>query len=154
MNGLLAIDLFSAECFFAAEAKADALVVARYVFELATDLQTRGYGKVCLYLDRNPTHLKRMQTEYARLSAGLTIQLRFVHFSPYSPGLNPVEYAIHWIRQRHLHHADRSQCLTQVKARLLALVNHQQVFSQEQLVNILAHIESLVVAKQNNNHSP
>jgi transposase len=128
--------------------------VARYVFELATDLQARGYRQVSLYLDRNPTHLKRMQTEYARLSAALTIELRFVHFSPYSPGLNPVEYAIHWLRQRHLHHADRSQCLAEVKARLVASVNYQQVFSTEQLVNILVHIEELVIAKQNNNHSP
>lgn len=105
--------------------------------ELAGDLQQRGYEQVSVYLDRNTTHLKRMQNAYANLSKELTIQMQFLHFAAYSPALNPVEYAIHWIRQRNLHQADCRQCLADVKQRLMGLLDHQVVLSQAQLINRL-----------------
>ena len=122
--------------------------------ELAGDLQQRGYEQVSVYLDRNTTHLKRMQTTYANLSKELTIQMHFVHFAAYSPALNPVEYAIHWIRQRSLHQADCGQCLADVKQRLMGLLDHQVVLSQAQLINILVHIEKLIMDKNKHNLSP
>ena len=133
---------------------ADALVVAQYMVELAGDLQQRGYEQVSVYLDCNTTHLKRMQTAYGILSKELTIQMRFVHFAAYSPALNPVEYAIHWIRQHSLHQATCRQCLTEVNQRLTNLLDHQVVLSQVQLVNILVHIEKLVEDKQKHSLSP
>ena len=151
---MLAIDLGSAECFFSATPTADALVVAQYMVELAGDLQQRGYEQVSVYLDRNTTHLNRMQTAYVALSNKLTIQMRFVHFAAYSPALNPVEYAIHWIRQHSLHQANCGQCLAEVNQRLMDLLDHQVVLSQVQLVNILVHIEKLVEDKQKHSLSP
>ena len=122
--------------------------------ELAADLQQRGYRKVSLYLDRNTTHLAKMKTEYARLAKEFSIQVHFIDFAPYSPALNPVEYAIHWIRQHSLHQADCRQCLADVKQRLIDLLTHQVVWSQAQLVNILVHIEKLVNDKQKHVLSP
>ncbi len=122
--------------------------------DLAFDLQQRGYTQVSVYLDRNTTHLVRMQTAYQELSAGLRIQMRFIHFAAYSPALNPVEYVIHWIRQRYLHHANCRQCLAEVKARLMAALDHQVVFSVSQLINLLVHIEKLIVGKQKPHLSP
>ncbi len=150
---MLAIDLESAECFFSATPTADALVVAQYMADLAFDLEKRGYKQVSVYLDRNTTHLVKMQTAYSELSNGLQIQMRFIHFAPYSPALNPVEYVIHWIRQHYLHQADCRQCLLDVQARLMAVLNHQVVLSQNQLVNLLVHIEKLVIDKQKQNLS-
>jgi len=121
--------------------------------DLALDLQQRGYTDVSVYLDRNTTHLVRMQTAYIQLSQGLSIQMRFVHFAPYSPALNPVEYVNPWVRQRYLHQADCRQCLAQVKERLMAVLAHQVVLSQVQLVNLLVYIEKLVVDKQKHNLS-
>ncbi len=144
----------SAECFFSAVPKADALVIAQYMADLALNLQQRGYQHVRVYLDRNTTHLVRMQTAYAELSAGLSIQTRFIHFAAYSPALNPVEYMIHWIRQRYLHHADSRQSLSDVKARLVAALDQQVVLSSDQLVNLLVHIEKLIKDKQKPNLSP
>jgi transposase len=151
---LLAIDVCSAACFFQASPTANASVIAQYMADLATDLQAKGYKRVSLYLDRNSTHLNKMRTEYSELTQSLTIQMRFIHFAPYSPALNPVEYAIHWIRQHSLHQADCGQNLSDVKQRLLALLHRQVVLSKEQLVNILVHIEGLVETKQKANLSP
>lgn len=122
--------------------------------DLALALQQRGYRSVSLYFDRNTTHLTRMRTEYARLSKDLSIQMRFIHLSAYSPALNPVEYVIHWIRQHSLHHASSRQTLDEVKDRLVDLLHHQVVFSKEQLINLLVHIEKLVIDKQKCNLSP
>jgi len=151
---LLGIELVSAEYFFSAVPKADSLVIAQYMTDLALSLQQRGYEQVSVYLDRNTTHLVKMQTAYAELSTGLSIQMRFIHFAAYSPALNPVEYMIHWIRQRYLHNADCRQSLAAVEARLVAAIDQQVIFSSDQLVNLLARIEKLVVDKQKPNLSP
>ena len=122
--------------------------------DLATHFAAGGYQKVSVFLDRNSTHLTKMKDAYAGLTSGLAIEMRFIHFAPYSPALNPVEYLIHWIRQHSLHHADCKQTLAEVKQRLTSLLDHQIVLSQDQLVNILSHIEQLVVAKQKPAFSP
>jgi hypothetical protein len=151
---LLGIELVSAECFFSATPKADALVIAQYMADLALSLQQRGYEQVDVYLDRNTTHLVKMQTAYGELSAGFHIHMRFLHFAAYSPALNPVEYLIHWTRQRYLHHGNCRQWLAEVKARLVAALDEQIVLSSDQLINLLVHIEKLVVDKQKPNLSP
>lgn len=121
--------------------------------ELATELQTHGYEQVTLYLDRNTTHLQKMQTSYHQQTAHLRIQIRFVHFAAYSPALNLVEYAIHWLRQHSLHHACCSQRLAQVNERLAEVVKGG-IFTAEQIINILVHIENLVSDKQKQSLSP
>jgi transposase len=127
--------------------------VAAYLAEVAHQLHAQGYSRVTLFLDRNPTHLQAMQTAYEQLTADLPLRMRFVHFAPYSPTLNLVEYGIHWLRQRYLHQADCGQSLAEVGERLVRGVS-QGIFSTEQIVNILVHIEALVENKQNSNLSP
>ena len=75
-----------------------------------------------------------MRTHFHTLSAGLGLRVEFIHFAPYSPALNPVEYIIHWIRQHSLHQADCRQHLEEVKDQLLTLLDHKVVFTHEQLV--------------------
>ena len=122
--------------------------------DLASHFAAGGYKKVSIFLDRNSTHLTKMKDAYAGLTKGLAIEMRFIHFAPYSPALNPVEYLIHWVRQHSLHHADCKQDLAEVKQRLTSLLDRQVVLSKDQLVNILSHIEQLISAKQKTNFSP
>jgi len=143
----------SAECYFSALERANAESVAAYLAQLATELQTQGYEQVTLYLDPDTTHLQKMQISYRQQTAHLAIQMRFVHFAAYSPALNLAEYAIHWLRQHSLHHACCSQRLAQVKERLAAVIKGG-IFTAEQIVNILVHIEQLVSDKQKQNLSP
>ena len=122
--------------------------------DLAGHFAAGGYKKVSIFLDRNSTHLTKMKDAYAGLTKGLAIETRFIHFAPYSPGLNPVAYLIHWVGQHSLHHADCKQDLADVKQRLTSLLDRQVVLSKDQLVNILSHIEQLISAKQKTNFSP
>lgn len=134
--------------------QADAGVVAQYMYRLGASYAEKGYEHLTLYLDRNPTHLTKMQTHFKALSADLPIQVEFIHFAPYSPWLNPVEYLIHWIRQRWLHHAPCSQVLEVVKERLVGALPQQVVFSFDKLVGVLIHIEQIVLTNQKSNLSP
>ena len=100
--------------------------------ELAQTLQAQGYSRVGLFLDRNPTHLRAMQSEYEQLTASLVLRMRFVHFAPYSPVLNLVEYGIHWLRETYLHQADCGQSLSEVRTRLEVGVD-RGFFNSEQI---------------------
>lgn len=146
--------MFSTECFFSALAQANAVSVAEYMADLARYYQGLGYVKLIIFLDRNSTHLLKMRTHYQELSSGFSLTVEFVHFAPYSPALNPVEYLIHWIRQHSLHQADCKQTLVEVKQRLISLLDHKSIFSFDQVVNILLHVEKLIGDKQKTNLSP
>jgi hypothetical protein len=152
-NGLLAIELITAACFFAAQARTTAESVAAYLADLSRDLQALGYEQVTLYLARNSTHRAKMQQQYAALTADLPIKMRFVHFAAYSPALNVVEYGIHWFRPHSLHHQSCHQRLVEVEDRLAGVVK-QGIFTPEQIINILSHIEGLFSDKQNKGLSP
>lgn len=146
--------MFSTECFFSALAQANAVSIAEYMADLARYYQELGYVKLVVFLDRNSTHLLKMRTQYQKLSSGFSVAVEFVHFATYSPALNPVEYLIHWVRQHSLHQADCKQTLAEVKQRLVSLLDHKSIFSFDQVVNILSHIERLVEGKQKVNLSP
>ena len=85
-----------------------------------------------------------MQNIFKELTANLEIDVKFHLIAPYSPKLNLVEYAIHWIRQEVLHHSDYKTSLAKFEALIKECCN-QKIFSKEQIINILDHIESLVI---------
>lgn len=93
-----------------------------------------------------------MQTFFDKLASGLTIKVRFHLMAAYSPKLNLVEYAIHLIRQQVLHHADCQKSLCHFEAAIQQICHNQKLLSKEQIVNLLEHIESLVL--QFANQSP
>lgn len=94
-----------------------------------------------------------MQASYHQPTTHLKIQMRFVHFSAYSPALNLVAYAIHWLGQHRLPHSCCSQRLAPVKERLAEVVKGG-IFTAEQIINLLVHIENLVSDKQKKSLSP
>ena len=85
-----------------------------------------------------------MQTLFADLTGNLTINVKFHLMAPYSPKLNLVEYAIHLIRQKVLHHADCKTSLAQFESYVKELCENQNLLSKEQIINILTHIENLI----------
>jgi len=111
---------------------------------LATDYQAKGFEKVEIFLDRNSTHKTKMQNLLVTLTTQLTITIKFHLMAPYSPKLNLVEYAIHLILQKVLHHAHYKTSLVQLEKLVKALCDNQEVVTKQQIINILVHIESLV----------
>lgn len=138
------MDLFTAEFFFRASPVAKSQQIAEYFADLATRYQAQGYDRLDVFLDRNTTHKTKMQTVYASLTAELHIQVKFHLMAPYSPALNLVEYAIHLIRVKALHHADWKKSLPEFEAHIKELCDDQKILTKEKIINILVHIESLV----------
>jgi hypothetical protein len=85
-----------------------------------------------------------MQTQVAEATTALATQVRFHLMPAYSPKLNIVEYAIHLIRLRVLHHADCRASLAEFQERVKAACENGAILSKEQIINILGYIESLV----------
>jgi hypothetical protein len=108
-------------------------------------LQSQAYQQGHFFLDNNTTHLSKMQVLFQQQSKGLRLQVTFHYFPKYSPKLNIVEYFIHLIRQKWLHHSDYKQRLETIEKKLAEQL-HQRVFlPKENMVNILQHIHDLVV---------
>lgn len=140
----MSIDLFSADCIFSANKKAKSQEIAQYFADLASAYQDKGYEKLEVFLDRNPTHKSKMRGVFDNLTTHLTIKVNFHLMAAYSPKLNLVEYAIHLIRQKILHHADCKTNLAQFESYINELCDNQKLLNKEQITNILEHIESLV----------
>ena len=86
-----------------------------------------------------------MRCLFQQQTAQLTLKVTFHYFPTYSPKLNVVEYLIHLIRQQWLHHADYQQRLETVEKKLAQYLHQQVWLPQEKIVNILQHIQNLVL---------
>ena len=129
---------------FRAEKVAKSAEIAKYFADLALNCQEKGYTKLVIFLDRNPTHRSKMQTLFAELTQSLDIETDFRLMASYSPKLNLAEYAIHLIRQKILHHADCKLDLAEFENRIKTACERGEILTKEQIINILVHIESLV----------
>lgn len=141
---MLAVELFSGECFFAAQKVARSQQVAQYFADVCVLLEQRKYRQVHIFLDQSRTHKEKMMNIFKELSRKTAIGVTFHLMATYSPKLNLVEYLIHAVRQRYLHHADCNKTMEQIEDMLLEKLNGQRIFTQEQIINTLAHIEQLV----------
>lgn len=136
--------MFTAEFCFRASPVAKSQQIAQYFADLATLYQAQGYDRLDVFLDRNSAHKAKMQAIFASLTTQLQIQVKFHLMAPYSPALNLVEYAIHLIRVKVLHHADCKKSLPEFETYIKELCDDQKILTKEQIINILEHIESLV----------
>jgi len=135
--------LFTAETHFSSTEKANAETVALYFANLALHYQDKGMKKLVIFLDGNSTHKQKMKTEIALLLQNPTIILEFHYFPPYSPKLNLVEYAIHAIRQKCLHHADSKKSLP-VFLQNIQNFCQNPIFSMDTIHKTIDHIFSLI----------
>jgi DDE superfamily endonuclease len=119
-----------------------------YFAEIIRSYDAQKFVRLDIFLDRNTTHKAKMEGLLAELLAAdtvkTTIEVRFHLMPAYSPKLNLVEYAIHQIRRQALHHADCKHSLSVFVERVKTLCAQGKVFSQEQIINILGYIGSLV----------
>lgn len=118
--------------------------VAQYFADLAKNFQEKGYQVLKVFLDGNSTHKAKMQSIFKELTKALKIETYFYLIPPYSPKLNLVEYIIHLIRQKVLHHADAKKDLNYFETKIKDLCSSQEFLTKSMVVNILAHIETLI----------
>jgi len=148
LNGLLCVDALSGEEFFRLSPGSKTEDVSEYLAELCLDCVELGYTKLCIILDNNPTHKQKMQTQLAAhlqqmgLAEAITVECLYV--PSYSPKLNLVEYVIHLLRLRFLHHLPVGTNLNQIEQQLEQFLASNQFLSAQQVQKTLNFIFSLV----------
>lgn len=113
--------------------------VALSFHNTAIVLEKAGFKKVIFYLDQNPTHKELMKYNLALLPS-LNIQLDFQYLPAYSPKMNVVEYLIHLIRQKKLHHAPHKRNLKAITQELNEFLHLKAPFKPEIIYNIFDHV--------------
>jgi len=148
LNGLLGVDAVSGEEFFRLSPGSKTEDVSEYLAELCLDCVELGYTKLCIILDNNPTHKQKMQAQLALhleqmgLASAITVECLYVPC--YSPKLNLVEYVIHLLRLRFLHHLPLGTTLVQIEQQLAQFFASNQFLSAQQVQKTLNFIFSLV----------
>lgn len=148
LNGLLAVDATSGEEYLALVPHATAEVLALYFYEFALDCHVDGYQHLTVILDNNSTYHDYMRYRlWLRLKAHpalLDFSITFIYTPPYSPNFNLVEYVIHLLRLKLLHHLPCHTSLASVSAKLQDFFSAGTfLMSPSQVNRTLRHIFSL-----------
>lgn len=148
LNGFLCIDALSGEEFLRLSSSSKTEDVSEYLAELCLECVELGYKKLCIILDNNPTHKQKMQAQLAvhlqQMGLANAITVECLYVPPYSPKLNLVEYVIHLLRLRFLHHLPIGTTLNQIEQQLNQFLAFHQFLSAEQVQKTLNFIFSLV----------
>ncbi|NJL39480.1 MAG: IS630 family transposase [Leptolyngbyaceae cyanobacterium SM1_4_3] len=148
LNGLLCVDAHSGEEYCRLRPQAKTEDVSEYLAELCLDSVELGYTRLCIMLDNNPTHKLKMQAQLAvhleQMGLAQSIQVEYLYLPSYSPKLNLVEYVIHLLRLRFLHHLPIGTTLAQIEQQLNQFLASQQFLSPQQVQKTLNFIFSLV----------
>lgn len=148
LNGLLCVDTHSGEEYLRLRPQAKTEDVSEYLAELCLDSVELGYTRLCIILDNNPTHKLKMQAQLAthleQMGLAQSIEVEYLYLPSYSPKLNLVEYVIHLLRLRFLHHLPIGTTLEQIEQQLNQFLDSQQFLSSEQVHKTLNFIFSLV----------
>jgi transposase len=144
---MLCVDAVSGEEFFRLSPGSKTEDVSEYLAELCLDCVELGYDKLCIILDNNPTHKQKIQSQLAlhleQMGLAKSIMLECLYLPSYSPKLNLVEYVIHLLRLKFLHHLPMETTLLQIEQRLVQFLNSHQFLSAEQVQKTLNFIFSL-----------
>jgi hypothetical protein len=149
LNGLLAVDAISGEEFIRLVPTAKTEDMALYLGELCQECVREKIERITIILDNNSTHkdkLRRYLTaELITSDIEDKIAVEFIHTPPYSPDFNLVEYVIHLLRLRLLHHLPVGMTIEQIKMRLETFFEAQQLQSPLQIDRLIQHIYNLVI---------
>lgn len=122
--------------------------ISSYFAEFCQDCMKQGFTKLSVILDNNTTHKQKMrnqlQVRLAELGINSDIEVEFIYTPPYSPDFNLVEYIIHLLRLKVLHHQPMGMTIEQVREKLEKYLQVNHVQTKEQIQKIVAHICSLV----------
>ena len=149
LNGLLAVDAVSGEEFLRLVPTAKTEDLALYFGELCKDCIHERIKHLTIVLDNNSTHKDKLRRYlWAELfTSGIDEQItvEFIYTPPYSPNFNLVEYLIHLLRLRLLHHLPSGTSIEQVEMRLLTFFETQQLQTPIQISNTIQHIYNLIL---------
>jgi DDE superfamily endonuclease len=143
LNGLLAVEAVSGAEFLRLVPIAKTEDVALYFGELCKECIQERIKHLTIILDNNSTHKDKLRRYlWAELfTSGIDEQItvEFVYTPPYSPNFNLVEYLIHSLRLRLLHHLPSGISIEQVEMRLLTFFKTQQLQTPIQISNTIQH---------------
>jgi DDE superfamily endonuclease len=149
LNGLLAVDAVSGEEFLRLIPIVKTEDVALYFGELCQECIQAKIKHLTIILDNNSTHKDKLRRYlWAELfTSGIDEQItvEFVYTPPYSPNFNLVEYLIHLLRLRLLHHLPTGTSIEQVEMRLKTFFETQQLQTPIQISNTIQHIYNLIL---------
>ena len=149
LNGLLAVDAVSGEEFLRLVPIAKTEDVALYFGELCKECIQARIKHLTIILDNNSTHKDKLRRYlWAELfTSGIDEQItvEFVYTPPYSPNFNLVEYLIHLLRLRLLHHLPSGTSIEQVEMKLKTFFEAQQLQTPIQISNTIQHIYNLIL---------
>lgn len=153
LNGLLAIDVESGEEYLWLSSHAQSDDVARYMAHLTEEMDKLGVERLEVVLDQNTTHKQKMQQlfqeELTKLSLlerrKIKTEVFFTYLPAYSPQLNVVEYAIHLLRQRCLHHRPYNMKMPQIEQHIREELLKRKLLNPGQITNILQFIEDSII---------
>lgn len=121
--------------------------VAIFCYRLAEARHSAGIEQLIIYLDNNSTHRDQMRYElYWQLKANPSLQdMRVeIKYTPrYSPDFNLVDYIIHLVRLKVLHHLPAKMTIDEIEALLSDYFTTKQTQTAEQVRNIINHILKL-----------
>jgi len=72
----------------------------------------------------------------------------FVHTPAYSPDYNLVEYLIHQLRERLIHHKDHKETIEETVTRIEKYLKNSQLQTPEQIEKTIQHIQELPYVKR------
>lgn len=151
LNGMLAVDALTGEEYLELKSKSKTEDVSEYFASLVSDCVQEGYNKLSIILDNNSTHKMKMQVQLQTHLSNLNIQdkiiVEFIYTPPYSPNFNLVEYLIHLLRLKFLHHVPIGINLQQIQEKLESYFQDNQLQTPHQIQNIIKHICNLVQSK-------
>lgn len=144
VNGLLCVDALTGEEFLRLSDKAKTEDVSLYLAQLCLDCIELGFEKLSIVLDNNTTHKQKMRRQLAehlkQMGLASAISLEFIYLPPYSPKLNLVEYVIHLLRLRFLHHLPIGTSLEKIEQQLQQFLQFHQFLTVEQVQKTLNFI--------------
>lgn len=148
LNGMIAVDVFTGKEYLKLKEKSKTEDVSDYFSQLCQDSVTEGFEKLTIILDNNSTHKNKMKSQLQehllKLKISDKILVNFIHTPTYSPNFNLVEYIIHLLRLKLLHHLPLGVNIQQVKEKLENYFTIYQLQTPEQIQNIIRHICTLV----------
>lgn len=148
LNGMIAVDAFTGKEYLKLKEKSKTEDVSDYFAQLSQDCVKEGSNKLTIILDNNSTHKDKMKSQVKKHLENLEIEnqitVDFIHTPVYSPNFNLVEYIIHLLRLRLLHHQNADISIQQVQEKLDNYFKFNQLQTPEQIQNIIEHICTLV----------
>ena len=122
LNGMISVDANTCLKYLKLKEKSKTEDVSDYFLQFSQDCLREGFDKFTIILAQDSTDKNKMksQLKFHLINAQISdkIVVDFIHTPTYSPNFNLVEYIIHLLRLKLLHHLSLDVNIQQVKDKL------------------------------------